>query len=249
MHMEKFFNTAGPIQQDIHYCVDPLSRIELDEIEMLFMQRKYFVLHAPRQTGKTSTLLALRDYLNKQGRYICVYANVEGGQAARNDVESVVATVCTAIASRTDTVRGNREATELYRSYKDLDANSRLTEFLKGLTGMLAKPLVLFLDEIDALVGDSLVSVLRQLRAGYDQRPEAFPQSIVLCGIRDVRDYRIVLSNQDIITGGYSEGYHARTLAIHGNHNFPLYIFHSPLSTLPIIRRNFNRRGGIRLEV
>ena len=32
-------------------------------------------------------------------------------------------------------------------------------------------------------------------------------------------------------------------LARHGNHNFPLYIFHSPLSTLPILRRNFNRTG------
>ena len=53
------------------------------------------------------------------------------------------------------------------------------------------KPLVLLIDEIDTLIGDSLISVLRQLRAGYDQRPEGFPQSVVLCGVRDVRDYRI----------------------------------------------------------
>lgn len=38
----------------------------------------------PRQTGKTSSLLALRDYINAQGGYIAVYANVEAGQAARN---------------------------------------------------------------------------------------------------------------------------------------------------------------------
>ena len=67
-----------------------------------------------------------------------------------------------------------------------------------ALQGVLArwaaadpKPLVLLIDEIDALVGDSLLSVLRQLRSGYDQRPEGFPQSVVLCGVRDVRDYRI----------------------------------------------------------
>ena len=59
-----------------------------------------------------------------------------------------------------------------------------------------------FIDEIDALVGDSLVSVLRQIRAGYGNRPQQFPQSIILCGVRDVRDYRIVLSDQDIFTGG-----------------------------------------------
>ena len=65
------------------------------------------------------------------------------------------------------------------------------------------KPLVLLIDEIDALVGDTLVSVLRQLRSGYDQRPAAFPQSVVLCGLRDVRDYRIHASSEkEIITGG-----------------------------------------------
>ena len=51
------------------------------------------------------------------------------------------------------------------------------------------KLLVLLIDEIDTLVGDSLLAVLRQLRAGYDLRPEGFPQSVVLCGVRDVCDY------------------------------------------------------------
>ena len=53
------------------------------------------------------------------------------------------------------------------------------------------RPLVLLIDEIDALIGDTLIAVLRQLRAGYDQRPGSFPRSVVLCGVRDVRDYRI----------------------------------------------------------
>ena len=53
------------------------------------------------------------------------------------------------------------------------------------------KPLVLLIDEIDTLVGDTLLSVLRQLRSGYDQRPAAFPHSTILCGVRDVREYRI----------------------------------------------------------
>lgn len=57
------------------------------------------------------------------------------------------------------------------------------------------------IDEVDALIGDTLISLLRQIRAGYTQRPKAFPQSIILCGVRDVQDYRIN-SNNDIITGG-----------------------------------------------
>ena len=59
------------------------------------------------------------------------------------------------------------------------------------------------MDEIDALVGDTSISVLRQVRAGYDSRPDAFPQSVILCGVRDVRDYRIHSSREkSIITGG-----------------------------------------------
>ena len=51
-------------------------------------------------------------------------------------------------------------------------------------------PVVLLLDEVDALVGDALISLLRQIRTGYAQRPRAFPQTVILCGVRDVRDYR-----------------------------------------------------------
>jgi hypothetical protein len=62
-------------------------------------------------------------------------------------------------------------------------------------------------------VGDSLISVLRQLRAGYNRRPLSFPQSIVLCGIRDVRDYRIHSSSEKaIITGGSAFNIKAKSL-------------------------------------
>ena len=199
----RFFNTAGPIQPDIHYNVNPLNRIDLEEIEGLIQQRKYFILHAPRQTGKTSSLLALRDYLNEQGDYIAVYANVEAGQAARNEVSRVVEATSSAIANRAAIVLDSQMPKELLDELrKASQPDSLLTNYLSALSEALPRPLVLFIDEIDALVGDSLVSVLRQIRAGYDQRPLHFPQTIILCGVRDVRDYRIVLSNQDIITGG-----------------------------------------------
>ena len=74
---------------------------------------------------------------------------------------------------------------------------------------------MLFLDEIDALVGDTLISALRQLRAGYDMRPAAFPQSVVLCGIRDVRDYRIHSESAgEIIAGGSAFNIKAESLRL-----------------------------------
>jgi BioD-like phosphotransacetylase family protein len=57
---------------------------------MLIGQKKYFVLHAPRQTGKTSCLLALMDYLNEQGTYKALYCNVEPAQAIRENVDQAM---------------------------------------------------------------------------------------------------------------------------------------------------------------
>ena len=75
----RFFNTAGPMQPDAHYCIPPLSRLDESEVRTLMRQQRYFVLHAPRQTGKTSALLALTDELNAGGAYRCLYVNVESG--------------------------------------------------------------------------------------------------------------------------------------------------------------------------
>jgi len=60
---------------------------------------------------------------------------------------------------------------------------------------------VVLLDEVAALIGDTLVSLLRQIRAGYAQRPGAFTQSLLLCGVRDLRDYRMRSADQEVITG------------------------------------------------
>ena len=96
----RFFNTAGPIKPEMHYCIPSLERLNMDEVHALIRDAKYFVLHAPRQTGKTSALLALRDLLNAEGIYRCVYVNVEAGQAAREDVEQVTRTFLGRLASR-----------------------------------------------------------------------------------------------------------------------------------------------------
>jgi type II secretory pathway predicted ATPase ExeA len=65
-----------------------------------------------------------------------------------------------------------------------------LKEYLKTWSQNQEKPIVLLVDEIDALQDNILVAVLRQFRDGYQSRPEFFPSSVVLVGMRDVRDYK-----------------------------------------------------------
>ena len=187
-----------------HYCIPPLSRINLEEVLELVEDMRYFALHAPRQTGKTSTLKALADTLNASGKYRCVYANVEVGQTAREDVTRAMQAVFDQMGKRASRMLGDNfvdsfQSDLLARCSPDTVLNEMLTLWTRAD----ARPLVLLIDEIDALQGDSLISVLRQLRAGYDERPDGFPQSVVLCGVRDVRDYRIYSSSRGTaVTGG-----------------------------------------------
>lgn len=212
--MERFFNTAGPNRPEVEYTLDPLKRFDLEDILALIAQGKYFVLHAPRQTGKTSCMLALRDYLNASGEYIAVYANVEGGQGSRNNVQSVVKSTVDTLAEEFRSGLGNDMPLAIRDEVQTVGMDSMLATYLRRLSEHCPKPIVLVLDEIDALVGDSLVSILRQIRSGYANRPKAFPQTIILCGVRDVRDYRIVLSNQDIVTGGSAFNIKAESLRL-----------------------------------
>ena len=211
----RFFNTAGPIKPARHYCIPPLERLDLADVLGLIRDEKYFVLHAPRQTGKTSALLALRDLLNAEGAYRCVYVNVEAGQAAREDVEQVTRTILTGLASRARLI-GDEFLDEVWFDISaKYGSHAALQEALTRWAEADPKPLVLLIDEIDALIGDSLLSVLRQLRGGYDLRPESFPQSVILCGIRDVRDYRIHSSSANaIIAGGSAFNIKSRSLRL-----------------------------------
>ena len=200
------FNTAGPVAAADHYHIPPLERIDLPEVLDLIRDKKYFVVHAPRQTGKTSALLALRDLLNGggSGAWRCVYVNVEAGQAMREDVTEGVRTVLAELGFRASVTLRDDTVEQLWPDLlARVGAGQALRQTLARWSMADPRPLVVLIDEIDALVGDTLLSVLRQLRTGYDQRPGEFPHSVILCGVRDVRDYRIHSSAEDrLVVGG-----------------------------------------------
>ena len=210
----RFFNTTGPVVAADHYCIPPLERLNLAEVRRLIRDKRYFVMHAPRQTGKTSALLALRDLLNAEGIYRCVYVNVEAAQAMREDVERATQVILGQLASWSRSL-GDTFLDGVWLDILTKYGPGALGEALTRWAEATPKPLVLLIDEIDALLGDVLLSVLRQLRAGYVRRPGSFPQSVVLCGVRDVRDYRIRSHAENaIIAGGGAFNIKARSLRL-----------------------------------
>lgn len=212
----RFFNTEGPVKKDKHYGLPPLQRWDLEEILSLIEREKYFLLHAPRQTGKTTCLLALAEYLNRQGRCRAVYANIEPAQAARENVALGMTAVVEQIARGARDQVDDSQATTLAESIIARSSGTTMVEeFLTCWQQGATQSTVLLLDEVDALVGDTLISLLRQLRAGYPKRPAQFPRTVILCGVRDLRDYRIhARSEAAPITGGSAFNIKAESLRL-----------------------------------
>jgi len=183
----RFFNTAGPCDPARHYMLPPERR--LPGIRDLIDRQHFFVLHAPRQTGKTTCFEALAHSLTVEGRYAALHATCEKGQPAGGDVERGVQAVLRDIERGAGALPAELRPEPVER-FTGIEAESRLDAYLAAWSQRSSLPVVLFLDEIDALLDETLLSVLRQLRAGYTHRPERFPQSIALIGLRDVRDYR-----------------------------------------------------------
>ena len=181
------FNTAGPCDPARHYLVPPLER--LPEARRLVEQGNYFVLHAPRQSGKTTLLRALSRALTAEGKLAALQFSGETAEPMADDYEAAERSVLTQLRRRAEI--------DLPPELQPPDPwpvaapGSLLGDALIAWARACPRPLVLFFDEIDALRGESLRSVLRQIRAGFPERPAAFPWSVVLCGLRDVRDYKV----------------------------------------------------------
>jgi len=182
----KYFNTTGPCEAKQHYMVPPLPRVP--EAPEIAARGGYFVLHAPRQSGKTTFLRAFARSLSAGGDYAAVYLSCEAAEAKGDDD----------VAAQESIVRELvREASvQLPEDLRPaplperLDSAALLTDVLSAWCERCPRRVVLLLDEIDAVRGQSLVSVLRQLRAGFPKRPDHAPWSVMLCGLRDVRDYK-----------------------------------------------------------
>jgi len=200
--MSRRFNTAGPCDLADHYMVPPESR--LPGLRRLIEEKSYFVVHAPRQAGKTTLFRSLAGDLNREGRFVALIASCEVAQAAGGDVERGVSAVLESIRQAALEQRLPLRARPP-RPDPRVPAEVRLQDLLARWARRSALPVVLFLDEIDSLLNGVLISVLRQLRTGYAGRPDSFPWCIALIGLRDVRDYRVQVrpDEETVVTSSF----------------------------------------------
>ena len=174
----RFFNTAGPCVEAWHYMLPAAER--LPDAPLLVERGMYFVVHAPRQTGKTTTLMALARQLTAAGKHAALHFSCEAGEVPADDYVEAQRAV---LASMRLSARAMLPADLQPPARWPEDSESQLlATALSAWAKACPRPLVLFFDEIDALRGKGLQTVLRQLRAGYGMRPSHAPWSVALCG-------------------------------------------------------------------
>jgi len=182
----KHFNTTGPCTPEDHYMLPALPR--LPEMRSLIDQKLYFVLHAARQTGKTTSIMALARELTAEGRYAAIVLSAQPASVFSHDI----ATAERLLLDAWRDVAEDELPPELRPPvWRKTETGQRIRAALRAWARAIPRPLVVFIDEIDALEDELLLSVLHQLRDGFPHRPKSFPWSLALVGMRDVHDYKV----------------------------------------------------------
>ena len=198
--MRKLFNTAGPCNPQDHYIIDATRRLG-SETAKLIEEKQYFVIHAARQSGKTTLLWELTDKIKAEGKYHALYCSLEGMQEIAKPSEGIPAIV--------KKIKLELKMQKLPSGFATDADYGDFANILKGTLSdycqSLEKPLVIFFDEADCLSEGTLISFLRQLRDGYISRSRIpFVQTVALVGMRNIRDYKARVRPESATLGSAS---------------------------------------------
>ena len=191
--MERFFNIAGPCNPAKHYMLSATAR--LPEVASLIRKEQYFVIHAQRQCGKTTAILALRNEINAGAERVAMYCSLEAAEGVA-DPEKGIPIVYSLIQNAAGQAESLAGCPARSVAPSSIDRATMAAAGVSGLLSELAKfagkPLVVFFDEVDCLRDATLVAFLRQLRDGAISKTKGvdFPASIALVGMRNIRDYK-----------------------------------------------------------
>ncbi|MDR2199073.1 MAG: AAA-like domain-containing protein [Deltaproteobacteria bacterium] len=188
----KVFNTVGPCIPSKHYMLPVLPRIP--DVDEMINGEYYFIIHAPRQSGKTSYLKYLTNHINKNNDYyalLCPLESLDGIADRDYAINSIISQIHDALIN--SGIKIFKQLSEEYEPPLKLNSTSIVKNLLNFLCKNLDKELIVFFDEADCISEDPLITFLHQIRTGYINRYDSidskFPRSMALVGMRDFRDY------------------------------------------------------------
>jgi hypothetical protein len=175
----------------------------LQGVEQLIDDEQYFVIHAARQSGKTTYLQDLTKRLNAGGKYYALYCSLESMEKMTDSKEGIPAIIRT-VKSYMKSYK-LPQASEFASDADFADYNNVLRTSLIDFCMLSDKPIVILFDEIDCLSEDTLIMFLRQMRSGYNDRSiTPFVHSVALVGMRNIRDYKAKIRPESEAMGSAS---------------------------------------------
>ena len=190
--MERYFNITGCCNPQEHYMVNLDSR--LAQIKKMVDRGQYFCINRGRQYGKTTLIMALESYLEKE--YIVVSMDFQGLSTPEFSTEGMFVKAFARelwLDRRTQHFMNH----DIQTAMKEIRSSSAYT--MADLFVCLSewcmeaeKKIVLMIDEVDQASNNQVfLDFLAQLRFYYlkrNKRPTF--QSVILAGVHDIRNLR-----------------------------------------------------------
>ena len=203
--MPKTFNTTAVCIPEQHYMVNIDKR--LNEIKKLIDNGKYFTINRARQYGKTTTLIALKHFLEKE--YYVVLIDFQSFGSADFESENVFALSFANSFLRFFKKTKPSMTEELQNILEELRSIIKkrtpyfslklLFEKLSDICEICDKPVVLMIDEVDSASNNQIfIDFLSQLRAQYINRfQQAACQSVILASVYDIKNLKLKIRPED----------------------------------------------------
>lgn len=196
--MAKVFNTTGVCVPEAHYMVDIRQR--LIEIKKLIDAGNYFTINKARQYGKTTTLMALERFLQRDYDVVSMDFQTFGSEEFRTENKFALSFAKTFLKLykkskivMSDQLKGAVEELERTAQVRWDDFTLMpLFECLSDICDASDKPIVLMIDEVDSATNNQVfLDFLAQIRAQYLKRFQIRSfQSVILAGVYDVKNLK-----------------------------------------------------------
>lgn len=179
------FNSYGPIDTEVHYYAPRKKLIELAYTQLMGENPNkgghYITVWAPRQCGKTWTMQQILFKLKKDPRFDVLKINLQSLKDEKNPAKIIEA-------------MARKIGEGLEKSFNGIDNQDAFQEIFKK--ERLTKPLILILDEFDALAEEGINSIVGVFRNIYTNRMDEIDKptqqktyllhAVALIGVRSV---------------------------------------------------------------
>ncbi len=196
--MNRYFNTEGICEPRLHYMVNLEDRLE--KIKRLLVDRgKYFTITRGRQYGKTTTLQALKHYLETD--YLVLFTDFQMLSSTSFKEEASFSKAFAEILEKAFQTTGTKYFKSCPIQEKSVSALSDCTSLrtlfkqISYICKILPVPVVLMIDEADSASDNQIFTdFLSMLREYYlDRENSPTFHSVILAGVYDIKNLKLKL--------------------------------------------------------